>query len=653
MFLSLFSHRSQTQRKVRRAHHEHGGRRSRFEPLEDRALLSFTPMTNYDVGRNPQGIVAADFNNDSHLDLATANLSDGSISLLRGNDNGTFQPAQNIAGGGGRSIAVGDFNGDDMLDLLTSNGTSVSVLIRNGDATFLPPVSTPMQGIGDSISMAVGDFNDDGLLDVAVETYSYYWGGPTGTQVQVLLGDGDGRFTQGDLHSVPRSIRVPLAVADVNDDDRPDVLVGSEDSMLVSVLLANPDGTLSYAPGVSDFATGNRTRFVSVADFTGDGIPDVFTAGYTLGAAVLPGRGDGTFAARIVTISNSYAEWAGAAGDFDRDGNVDVVLSSGQASEAGVLFTLLGQGDGTFSEIKPDHSVGELPIEIAAGDFNGDGWLDVATVNAFGSVSVLLNDQSWPVPLDSISISDATVTEGNTGTTNATFTVTLSNAVGADVTVAYNTANGSALAGSDYTAASGTVTIPAGQTTRTFTVAVLGDRLAEPTETFLVNLSAPTSGVTIGDGLGVGTILDNEPRISITDVSATEGNSRQSKSFTFTISLSNAYDQAVTVNYATANGTATAGSDYQAKSGTVTFAPGETTKTITVAVTSDKITEANETFFVNLSGAVGGEITDSQGLGTILNDDGGRSRNRFGLFALAVDTAFEDWMSTGRKRRGW
>jgi len=609
-------------------------------------------MTNYDVGHNPQGIVAADFNNDGHLDLATANLWDGTISVLRGNDNGTFQPAQNIAGGG-RSIAVGDFNGDDMLDLLTSNGTSVSVLISNGDATFLPPVSTEIQGVGDSISMAVGDFNDDGLLDVAVGTYSYYWGGPTGTQVEVLLGDGDGGFTHGDLHSVPRSsYHVPLAVADVNEDGRPDVLVGSEDSMLVSVLLANPDGTLSYTPGVSDFATGNRTRFVSVADFTGDGIPDLITAGYSLGAAVLPGRGDGTFAARIVTISNSFAEWAGAAGDFDRDGNADVVFASGQAEAEGVLFTLLGQGDGTFSEIKPDAAVGRLPIEIAVGDFNRDGWLDVATVNAFGdSVSVLLNDQSWSDPVASASISDATVIEGNTGTTIATFTVTLSNAVGADVTVTYNTANGSALAGSDYTAASGAVTIPAGQTTRTFTVAVLGDRLAEPIETFVVNLSAPQN-TTIGDGQGVGTILDNEPRISITDVSTTEGNSKQPKSFTFKISLSNAYDQAVTVNYATANGMATAGSDYQSKAGTVTFAPGETNKTVTVAVIGDKQQEANETFFVNLSGAIGAEIADSQGLATILNDDGGRAKNGRSLFALAVDDAFEDWMSLGRKKRG-
>ena len=211
--------------------------------------------------------------------------------------------------------------------------------------------------------------------------------------------------------------------------------------------------------------------------------------------------------------------------------------------------------------------------------------------------------------------------------------MTLSYASNVDVTVHYDTANGTATAGSDYTAASGDVIIPAGQTSRTFTVAVIGDRLAEPTETFAVNLSAPTNA-SIGDGQGIGTILDNEPRISINDVQCDGGNGKTPKLFTFTVRLSAAYDQAVTVNYATANGTATAGSDYQSKTGTVTFAPGETSKTITVAVNGDRQKESNETFFVNLSGAIGGEITDSQGLGTILNDDSGGSKGKGISFGL-------------------
>src|SRR5262249_4796098 len=139
-------------------------------------------------------------------------------------------------------------------------------------------------------------------------------------------------------------------------------------------------------------------------------------------------------------------------------------------------------------------------------------------------VSVLVNDHSWPLapPPPSITINDATVAEGNTGTTAATFTVTLSAASSQPVTVAYATTGGNATAGSDYQSTSGTLTIPAGQTSGMITVPVIGDRLPEPSETFAVNLSSPTNA-TIADGQGVGTILDDEPRISISDVSKLEG----------------------------------------------------------------------------------------------------------------------------------
>ena len=225
-----------------------------------------------------------------------------------------------------------------------------------------------------------------------------------------------------------------------------------------------------------------------------------------------------------------------------------------------------------------------------------------------------------------ISINDVTVTEGNTGTVNATFTVTLSAAYDEAVIVPYTTANGSATAG-DYTAKSGSVTIPASSLSNTITVLVTGDRVAEPTENFFVNLSAP-SNAAITRGQGVGTINDDEPRISINNVSMKEGNGASSGTnktlFVFTVTLSAAYDQAVTVNYATTSigGTATAGSDYVAKSGTLTFAAGETTKTVTIVVYRDSKKEADETFFVDLFGNSSNSLfTKNRGVGTILNDD--------------------------------
>jgi hypothetical protein len=183
-----------------------------------------------------------------------------------------------------------------------------------------------------------------------------------------------------------------------------------------------------------------------------------------------------------------------------------------------------------------------------------------------------------------MSINDVTVKEGNTGAVNATFTVSLSVAYDVAVTVHDQTANGSATAGRDYAAASGDVIIAAGQTTKTFTVAVIGDRSAEPTESFIVNLSTATNGLIV-DSQGVGAILDNEPRISISDVSKAEGKKGKTTLFSFTVTLSAAYDQAVTMSFRTVDGTAkTSDSDYVAKTGTLTFAPGETTKTITIEV---------------------------------------------------------------------
>ena len=193
------------------------------------------------------------------------------------------------------------------------------------------------------------------------------------------------------------------------------------------------------------------------------------------------------------------------------------------------------------------------------------------------------------------------------------------------VTVHYVTANGSATAISDYTGITDTtLTIPAGQLSQTFTVAVLGDRLPEPTENFFINLSSPSGNSTIADGQGVVTILDNEPRVFINDVSKQEGNGngKGTTLFVFTVSLSVAYDQAVTIHFATADGTAkVSDNDYVAASGTLTFAPGETTKTITVSVKGDKKNEPDEWFVINLSGASSNAlIGDLQGRGWILND---------------------------------
>jgi hypothetical protein len=225
------------------------------------------------------------------------------------------------------------------------------------------------------------------------------------------------------------------------------------------------------------------------------------------------------------------------------------------------------------------------------------------------------------VPVPTISMNDVSLNEGDTGWVSATFTVALSSSTSQVVTVHYATADGTALAGSDYTASNGTLTFVPGVTSQTLIVPVLGDTLDETNETFNVQLSNAVNA-SIDDPLGVATINDNDPQPSlrIDDITATEGDTGTSIA-TFTLSLSAASGQTVTVNYTTSNGTAKAGSDYLPTSGTLTFLPGATQATIVVAIVGDTVRERTETFTMKLSRASNASIADGTGQCTILNDD--------------------------------
>jgi hypothetical protein len=191
------------------------------------------------------------------------------------------------------------------------------------------------------------------------------------------------------------------------------------------------------------------------------------------------------------------------------------------------------------------------------------------------------------------------------------------------------------------------------------TVQVNGDTTAEPNETFTVNLSNAVGNATIADAQGVGTIVNDDQvvivppsRISVTDATTAEGNAGQT-AFRFTVSLDAAQAAPVTVDFNTGDGTATAPSDYVATSGTVTFAPGETAKIVTVQVNGDTTKEANETFTLNLVNATGNAtIADGHALGTILNDDRKRPPHRRTLSNGLNDKAAKRLAATTPPRQG-
>ena len=238
-----------------------------------------------------------------------------------------------------------------------------------------------------------------------------------------------------------------------------------------------------------------------------------------------------------------------------------------------------------------------------------------ATISSSSGVGTMTITDDDAAP--TISINDVTAAE-NAGTTN--LVATLSVASERTITVDYATSDDTASAGSDYTAGSGTITFAPGVTTQNVPIAIISDTTDEPNETIKVTLSNPVN-VTLNDPNGVLTITDDDSgtSISIDDLVTTNETALTN---TVTVRLSSASGHTVTVNYATADGTATFNSDYNTASGTVSFAPGEVTKTINVDILADSLNEGNEIFYVNLSGATNASISDSQGSVTITDDDG-------------------------------
>ncbi len=221
----------------------------------------------------------------------------------------------------------------------------------------------------------------------------------------------------------------------------------------------------------------------------------------------------------------------------------------------------------------------------------------------------------------SLTISDVTITEGNSGTQTASFVVTLTPDSPAPVTVNYATAAGTAVSPEDYVSNSGQLTFTPGDTEEIIEITINGDSKDEIDETFLVNLSG-ASGASIADGQAVGTITDDDaaPSLSIADTSVTEGDGGTTTAV-FTVTLSAVSGKTVSVNYATQSDTAVSPGDFVSNSGTVVISPGDTQKSINVTVNGDTTDENNETFLVNLSDAINATLNDAQANGAIINDD--------------------------------
>ena len=344
-----------------------------------------------------------------------------------------------------------------------------------------------------------------------------------------------------------------------------------------------------------------------VATITDDDAPPLLSVNNTSVTEGNAGTATATFTASLsVASANAVTfNWTTAAGTATA--GVDYVAASGSRTiAAGATTATIGITVNGDVQAEGNENFG-ITLSTPSNATIGDG----------SGLATITDDDPLPV----LSVNDVSVSEGNAGTTTATFTATLSAAMGNTVGFNWATAVGSATAGVDYVAASGSRTIAAGATTATIGITVNGDVLDEPDETFGITLSAP-SNTTIGDGSGLATITDDDPlpSVSVNDVSVIEGNAGTTTA-TFTLTLSATSAKTVTLDWTTAAGSATAGVDYLAATGSRTIPAGSTTATVAITVNGDALDEPDETFGITLTNPSNATIVDGAGLATITDDD--------------------------------
>jgi hypothetical protein len=648
--------------------------------------ISQEPMgVNQGLCNSRDALALGDVDGDGDLDLiaqGTDNTSTPRLLLFLNDGTGTLVQQPDIFGPGlfQGAVALGDVDGDGDLDLAASgqdsSGAERFLIFSNNGAGGFTLTQQPRgvnTGYFQGSSLVFGDVDSDGDLDIVIS------GGGNNTRSLHVYKNTGGQFSLSQQlvvgsEGLNNSL---LRLADLDRDGDLDLVAvgnnfdgGGAHARLVT--FQNQGQSFSNSFTTLQELPGGSWAGLAVGDCNGDGYPDVFANGYDgLNFRLFYFQSQ---SGTLVETDQPQVNFVGPIvfGDFDGDNDLDMVglpvrylytnLLGPANAAPGVPSALSANVVGSSANLtwtpatdtesgSPSLSY-EVRLGTAPGQYNrisgayGTPLMGTYPLNRLSpgqpgrklnpgagtyywqvrAIDTGLRAGGWSAESSftiqsALTINDVTVTEGNSGTVNAVFTVTLLNPSGT-VAVDYSTANGSAVAGSDYTAAAGTLTLSSVTPTQTISIAVNGDTVGEADENFFVNLSNP-SGAVFADSRGQCIIRNDDPQptISINDAAAPEGNSG-TRSLLFTVSMSGATDQDVTVNYNLVDQSATAGSDYVGASGTITLFAGETTHTLAVTVNGDTNVEGNETFRVDLSNPTNATLADNQGIGTIIDDEG-------------------------------
>jgi hypothetical protein len=434
-------------------------------------------------------VVVADFNGDGKADVAAANEFTNDVSVMLGNGDGTFAPgARFTAGQLPRSIDAGDFNGDGKLDLVTGNdigGIEGDLTLLFGDGTGRFPTRKPVTTQATVSFVTVADFNKDGKADL-------FFGHASQGGASVLLGDGAGNFPNRKFY-VTGERPSAGAAADFNGDDKLDLAVTANFTSAVAILTGDGAGNFS-APAT--FAAGSFPTSMTTGDFNGDGRTDIAVTNLGTGGtvSVLLGDGAGAFAPPVSYGAGGLSPVSVAAADFNGDGFSDLAVSN---DDVGNILILQGDGAGHFSAASNYIGGAYTALSLSAKDLNGDGLPDLtAGYRDSNWVATMLNTCGAAEPAPAVQFNASTYVAPEAAGVRllpVVRTGSLAGAAGVD----YATADGAATARQDYTVAYGRLQFAPGETSKTVHVVIAGDRLDENDEDFTATLGNP-AGAALG-----------------------------------------------------------------------------------------------------------------------------------------------------------